>query len=101
METEPNAQHRDGFSLEFREGLIQPSRSRILGDVGENDPINWHWGGPNGVRSADNIHSICFTFAQHPEDRPNANGTRPVMTAAGQLTARTGTINRPQIDRTM
>ncbi|MBT6146793.1 MAG: hypothetical protein HOH74_15250, partial [Gemmatimonadetes bacterium] len=34
----------DGFPVEFVEGSHDRSRSRILGDVGANDPENWQWG---------------------------------------------------------
>lgn len=32
------------FPFAFLEGMTGGSRSRILGDVGENDPDNWRWG---------------------------------------------------------
>jgi deferrochelatase/peroxidase EfeB len=34
------------FSREFRGGMAQESRSRQLGDVDANAPVNWAWGGP-------------------------------------------------------
>ncbi|HEX4930030.1 MAG TPA: hypothetical protein VFV62_04905, partial [Gaiellaceae bacterium] len=34
------------FSNEFVAGMTTPHRTRILGDVGENAPANWDWGGP-------------------------------------------------------
>jgi Dyp-type peroxidase family len=33
-----------GFSHEFRGGMTEGSRSRQLGDVGNNAPSNWTWG---------------------------------------------------------
>ena len=33
-----------GFAPEFVAGLTEESRSRRLGDVGENSPANWRWG---------------------------------------------------------
>jgi deferrochelatase/peroxidase EfeB len=36
----------DEFSLEFRGGMVDPNRSRRLGDVEANDPKNWQWGVP-------------------------------------------------------
>jgi Dyp-type peroxidase family len=39
-----------GFSLEFTDGIVDPHRSRILGDVGESAPERWAWGGPGGQR---------------------------------------------------
>ncbi|MFD6182415.1 Dyp-type peroxidase [Streptomyces goshikiensis] len=37
----------EGFSHEFVSGMTDPNRSRLLGDVGENAPSRWRWGGPN------------------------------------------------------
>lgn len=34
------------FSLEFTGGMVDPNRSRRLGDVGTNDPKCWQWGVP-------------------------------------------------------
>src|SRR5947209_20196321 len=37
----------DGFSMEFITGMCgDENRSRCLGDVGENSPEYWEWGGP-------------------------------------------------------
>jgi deferrochelatase/peroxidase EfeB len=38
-----------GFSHEFRAGMTEPSRSRRLGDEGNNAPSQWEWGGSSGV----------------------------------------------------
>src|SRR6187401_3149547 len=37
------------FPYEFKSGMTEPSRSRRLGDVGDNDPNRWQWGGPGNV----------------------------------------------------
>jgi Dyp-type peroxidase family len=34
------------FSLEFTTGMSAVSRSRFLGDIGDQDPSTWRWGGP-------------------------------------------------------
>jgi Dyp-type peroxidase family len=34
------------FSLEFTTGMSAVSRSKFLGDVGDQDPSTWLWGGP-------------------------------------------------------
>ncbi len=39
----------DEFPRVFRNGMSDPNKSRILGDMGENSPDNWTWG------SADNM----------------------------------------------
>ena len=35
------------FSNEFVAGMTTPHRRRILGDLGENAPEHWDWGGPD------------------------------------------------------
>jgi deferrochelatase/peroxidase EfeB len=37
----------DGFSLEFAGGMARPTRSAFLGDVDEQAPSTWAWGGPD------------------------------------------------------
>ena len=36
------------FSNELVAGMTTPHRSRILGDLDENAPARWEWGGPSG-----------------------------------------------------
>jgi Dyp-type peroxidase family len=36
------------FSNEFVAGMTTPHRTRILGDLDENAPSRWDWGGPGG-----------------------------------------------------
>jgi Dyp-type peroxidase family len=36
------------FSNEFVTGMTTPHRTRILGDLDENAPTRWEWGGPSG-----------------------------------------------------
>jgi Dyp-type peroxidase family len=38
------------FSNEFVAGMTTAHRSRILGDLDENSPAEWEWGGPSGTR---------------------------------------------------
>jgi Dyp-type peroxidase family len=35
-----------GFAEPFATGMVTPYRSRLLGDLGPNDPTGWAWGGP-------------------------------------------------------
>jgi Dyp-type peroxidase family len=37
----------DTFQREFLEGMHDPVRAQILGDINENDPMKWGWGGAN------------------------------------------------------
>jgi deferrochelatase/peroxidase EfeB len=50
----------DGFPLDFRSGMAgEEARSRRLGDVGENDPKGWEWGG-----SPDKLpHALVLVYA--------------------------------------
>jgi Dyp-type peroxidase family len=49
-----------GFSREFQEGMhANERRRRILGDVGENAPERWGWGGP----STPEVHVLLLLYA--------------------------------------
>ncbi|TMC67219.1 MAG: hypothetical protein E6J13_17125 [Chloroflexi bacterium] len=52
-----------GFSREFREGIAEEHRQRLLGDAGPADPIQWKWGGPKNPP----IHAMLFLFAAGPK----------------------------------
>jgi Dyp-type peroxidase family len=49
----------DGFSHEFRGGMAQESRARQLGDVKNNDPSTWLWGGYE-----QEPHAVVMFFAE-------------------------------------
>ena len=49
----------NNFSHEFVSGMIEASRSRRLGDVDENAPTKWFWGGPGKVP-----HLLVMFFAE-------------------------------------
>jgi Dyp-type peroxidase family len=59
------------FSAEFREGMAPqsksedaiPRRSNILGDVGENSPSHWSWGGWGKPR----IDGLLLLYAPSPD----------------------------------
>lgn len=48
-----------GFVGEFREGMVAPHRSRILGDRRESAPCHWRWGRPE-----DAIHALLIVFSR-------------------------------------
>jgi Dyp-type peroxidase family len=50
----------EGFSHEFRGGMAQKSRARQLGDVEENAPKWWHWGGT----PANEPHLVVMFFSE-------------------------------------
>jgi Dyp-type peroxidase family len=47
------------FSLEFVDGIVDPHRSRILGDTGESAPETWVWGGPRTTA----VDAVLLLFA--------------------------------------
>ena len=50
----------DGFSIEFIQGMAEPSRSRRLGDICKSAPSRWCWGGgPDKMP-----HLIVMLFAK-------------------------------------
>jgi len=52
----------DQFSDEFIGGMVEDGRSRRLGDVNENDPARWDWGGRNATP-----HLIVLLYAMTSE----------------------------------
>jgi Dyp-type peroxidase family len=51
-----------GFSEPFASGMATEYRSRLLGDVGDDEPTGWAWGGPG----ADPVHLIALLYARDP-----------------------------------
>jgi Dyp-type peroxidase family len=47
------------FSNEFADGMTTPHSRRVLGDVDENAPERWEWGGPGGP-----IDAVLMLYAQ-------------------------------------
>jgi Dyp-type peroxidase family len=47
------------FSNEFVTGMTTPHRTRILGDLEENAPARWEWGGPTGP----SIDAVLLLYA--------------------------------------
>ncbi len=53
-----------GFSLEFAGGMATPTRSAFLGDVGEQAPATWSWGGPHNPR----VDLLLLLYARSAEE---------------------------------
>ena len=51
------------FPPEFREGIVTPARSRILGDTQESDPSRWEFGGPG----AEPLHALLIVHGYTEE----------------------------------
>ncbi len=68
-----------GFSAEFIAGLAGDSdRSRRLGDIGDNDPAQWRWGGPGRTP-----HMLVMLYARAGElPAWTERVTGPLWTAA-------------------
>lgn len=54
----------EGFSHAFDSGMTTPYRSRLLGDVGPDDPADWRWGGPSTPR----VHLAVLLYAVSEPD---------------------------------
>lgn len=53
----------DAFSREFRQGMVSPHRSRLLGDLDNSAPEKWNWGGPMN----EPIHLCLMVFGDDKE----------------------------------
>lgn len=67
-----------GFSYPFADGMASPYRSRFLGDVEEEDPRHWRWGGPG----TGEVHLLVLVYAR-TADRLRARVDGIVAQAAG------------------
>lgn len=75
------------FPVEFTEGMVQPQRSRLLGDIDWNAPKAWRWG------VQDDIHGVLMCFAQQRAEVEQmlddalqaSNGLREVTRIYAQL----------------
>lgn len=48
------------FSREFLEGIDEPYRATILGDINSNHPDKWNWGGPKN----EEVHLMLMIYAK-------------------------------------
>jgi len=54
------------FAREFREGMAEPHRQRILGDLGSNSPDHWQWGNKDAAHPLNDtqIHLMLMFFGK-------------------------------------
>jgi Dyp-type peroxidase family len=72
------------FSLEFTTGMSAVSRGRFLGDVGDQDPSTWLWGGP----SQPAAHLLVMAYGADPATLDTlCSETDQVATANGVTVA--------------
>jgi hypothetical protein len=58
------------FPTAFQDGMAAPWRSRALGDIGNNDPNGWSWGGPqNRADAILNLYASSRDILQQEADR--------------------------------
>ncbi|MEV8531437.1 Dyp-type peroxidase [Streptomyces sp. NPDC051211] len=78
-----------GFSEEFVSGMTDPNRSRFLGDVGEDAPQKWRWGGP----TTPPVHALALLYARDPQalDRLEAEVRQDVLARGLMEVVRLGT----------
>ena len=48
------------FSREFRDGMVNPHRSRLLGDSGDSCPKHWNWGND---QNGTNVIHLCLMIS--------------------------------------
>jgi Dyp-type peroxidase family len=76
----------EGFAEPFLTGMATPYRSRLLGDVGDNDPGRWRWGGPH----SDRVDAVALLFAADADRLAELRGAVVAdAAAAGVSTFRT------------
>ena len=51
------------FPIVFQEGMATPTRQQILGDQGNNEPLNWLWGNPQNP-----VNILLLIFAKDEEE---------------------------------
>ena len=69
----------DQFSQEFKTGIYEESRSKRLGDVGENAPREWQWGG-----DSDNTpHLMLMLYSVKGGLEARKNATVDGLSSAG------------------
>jgi Dyp-type peroxidase family len=55
----PEVARQAVFSEQFSAGMTTDYRSRLLGDIGDDDPRGWAWGGPD----SDAVHVLVLVYA--------------------------------------
>jgi hypothetical protein len=104
----------DAFSREFRQGMVSPHRSRLLGDSGSSAPENWKWGNNcdadesgisknplflnkpihlclmifgNDKKTVDNLEMdkiVCLNYYEELKARFSENGLEELFSIDGQ-----------------
>jgi Dyp-type peroxidase family len=69
------------FAPEFVVGMTDPTRSRLLGDVGPNTPTGWQWGSP----STPAIHMLAMLFGADDGSLSSAQAAFTSGLAAGGI----------------
>lgn len=72
----------DTFPQEFREGITEPNRARILGDTGESAPEKWDVGG----REPESLHAILIILAESETKRAEARQQHQTLFEAHNIT---------------
>ena len=76
------------FSNEFADGMTTAHRSRILGDVDENAPERWDWGGPG----TPEVDAVLLLYARDEPELTALEGEQAGAPRAGlRILARLGT----------
>jgi Dyp-type peroxidase family len=79
------------FSNEFVAGMTTPHRTRILGDLDENAPARWEWGGPNSPA----IDAALLLYGRNEATLATLEDEQTSLLQGGgvRLLRRLGTVN--------
>ena len=69
------------FPLEFAAGMTSPHRSRVLGDLEQNAPEHWSWGGP----ATPPVHLVLLLYAKNDPTLQAAAARQKAALASGGL----------------
>ncbi|WP_426561980.1 Dyp-type peroxidase [Angustibacter sp. McL0619] len=70
-----------GFSQQFTSGMATEYRSRLLGDVQDDDPRTWRWGGPG----TPEVHLLLMLYAASAAGLQSLRDTAVARAQAGGL----------------
>lgn len=82
-----------GFTEEFVQGMASPMRSRVLGDVGANDPSKWEFGAPDSgldillIIQAQSREDLEQYTSQHKREAAAYGLTEAIPSQIGYLRA--------------
>lgn len=74
------------FPQEFEQGMANHSRAQRLGDIGDNAPEKWEFGGPTGEAAAEHMHVLLMLYGDSTTTLTALSTTQRQSAAASGLT---------------